>query len=178
MSWRGNSFRIAVTLWGESTYHWWIPLTKKQWSRALAFLFCFWWNKLLTKQSSSQWFEMPWCCSICEVTVMLLARLVLKQEYSVRNISWYHGCWCSGNLRRQVINSHGIHCEVYMGLNLPWGKNYQKKKISGNGFNMKSVHKNTYQSTWHQLSINVHMNCKWQFDWFSEKEYWNDGMNT
>ena len=52
---------------GESTSHWWIPLPKAGNAELWCFLaFCL--NKLLNKQSSCQWFEMPWCS--CDITVM------------------------------------------------------------------------------------------------------------
>ena len=37
MSWHGNAFRITGPLWGESTVHWWITLTKGQWCVPLVF---------------------------------------------------------------------------------------------------------------------------------------------
>ena len=45
MSWHGSTFHIAGPLWGESTDHQWIPLTKGQWCGALMFpLFLAWTN--------------------------------------------------------------------------------------------------------------------------------------
>ena len=50
----GGVFRITDSLWGESTGHRWIPLTKA----SDAELWCFHWcmNRLLEKQSSGWWF--------------------------------------------------------------------------------------------------------------------------
>ena len=36
-SWLWSAFSITSPLWGESTSHWWIPLTKSQWCGALIF---------------------------------------------------------------------------------------------------------------------------------------------
>ena len=59
--WNGNIFRVTGLLWGKSTGHWWIPLTKDQWRRALMFsLICTWTNDL-SKQLRCRWFEMPLC---------------------------------------------------------------------------------------------------------------------
>ena len=45
MSSNGNIFHITGPLWGESTSHWWTPLTKGQWHGALMFsLICAWTN--------------------------------------------------------------------------------------------------------------------------------------
>ena len=40
ISWHGNAFRITGPLWGVSTGHKRIPLTKGQWCGALIFLWC------------------------------------------------------------------------------------------------------------------------------------------
>ena len=52
----GNIFRVIGPLWGESTGHRWIPLTKA----SDAELWCFLWPRLtkwLSKQSRRRWFE-------------------------------------------------------------------------------------------------------------------------
>ena len=57
----GNIFFVTGPLWGESTGHWWIPLTKASDAELWCF-FCFFYlglNKQLSKQSRWQWFEMP-----------------------------------------------------------------------------------------------------------------------
>ena len=55
----GNLFRVTGPLWGESTGHRWIPLTKT----SDAELWCFLWSppekKRLSKQSRRRWFETP-----------------------------------------------------------------------------------------------------------------------
>ena len=55
----GNIFRVIGPLWGESTGHQWIPLTKASDAK----LWCFLWSaperKYLSKQSRRWWFETP-----------------------------------------------------------------------------------------------------------------------
>ena len=74
-SWHGYPFCITDPLWGESTSHQWIPLTKGQLHRALMFssmLVC----SPLNKQLTCQWSEMShvtlvmWChCNIASVSI-------------------------------------------------------------------------------------------------------------
>ena len=40
MSWHGNAVSITGPLWGESTSHWWFPLTEGQYCRVPRFLNC------------------------------------------------------------------------------------------------------------------------------------------
>ena len=49
--------------------------------------------------------------------------VAFKPEYSVRStrVGQYHGCWCSGSLCRQDINSHEIEYAGYRGPPLPEG---------------------------------------------------------
>ena len=47
-SWNGNVFHITGPLWGESTCH-------------LSYFYVLHPDKLLNKQLSCWWFEMPWC---------------------------------------------------------------------------------------------------------------------
>ena len=54
-----NIFRVTGTLWGESTGHQWIPLTKAS-DTELWCLFDVHMNKRLSKQSRYWSFEMPW----------------------------------------------------------------------------------------------------------------------
>ena len=54
----GNIFRVTGPLWGESTAHLWIPLTKASEAEP----WCFLWSALeqtLGKQSWRPWFETP-----------------------------------------------------------------------------------------------------------------------
>ena len=54
----GNIFHVTGPLWGETTGHWWILLTKA----SDAELWCFFdprLNKQLSKQSGHRWFETP-----------------------------------------------------------------------------------------------------------------------
>ena len=37
-------------------------------------------------------------------------------------LSQYHGCWCSGSLRRQDTDSHNIDYVEYIGPGLTWGR--------------------------------------------------------
>ena len=48
----------------------------------------------------------------------MIVLLVLKLEYS-GEVGQCHGCWCPGDLRRQVINNHDIDHVGWMGLWLP-----------------------------------------------------------
>ena len=69
MSWHGNVFCSTVPLWGESTVTD-APQPPLQQARNME-LWCFLnncLNKLLNKQWSCNWSEMPWCSS--EVTLM------------------------------------------------------------------------------------------------------------
>ena len=55
----GNIFLVTGPLWGESTGHQWIPLTRA----SKADLWCFLdvrLNKRLSKQSKCRWFQTPW----------------------------------------------------------------------------------------------------------------------
>ena len=55
----GNVFRVTGPLWGESTEHRWIPLTKTSDSG----LWCFRWyapEQTVGQQSKRRWFETPW----------------------------------------------------------------------------------------------------------------------
>ena len=54
----GNIFRVTSPLWGESTGHWWIPLTKAS-NAELDVIFHLRLNKRLRKQLRLQWFETP-----------------------------------------------------------------------------------------------------------------------
>ena len=53
-----NIFRVTGPLWGESTGHRWIPLTKAS-DAELWFFFALCLNKRLSKQSLHRWFETP-----------------------------------------------------------------------------------------------------------------------
>ena len=52
----GNISRVTGPLWGESTGHWWIPLTKASYVELWCFLWCTP-SKLLSNQSRRRWFE-------------------------------------------------------------------------------------------------------------------------
>ena len=55
----GNIFHVTGPLWGKSTDHRWIPLTKVNGMQ----IWCFFdlrLNKRLSKQSRRRWFETPW----------------------------------------------------------------------------------------------------------------------
>ena len=58
-SWNGNIFRVTGPLWGESTGHRWIPLTKASDAELLMFSLICAWTKRLNKQSRRRWFETP-----------------------------------------------------------------------------------------------------------------------
>ena len=49
----GNIFHVTGPLWGESTGHWWIPLTKTSDAK----LWCFLWSE--PEQTVAQTFGMP-----------------------------------------------------------------------------------------------------------------------
>ena len=58
----GNIFRVTCPLWGESTSHRWITLTKAskgQWRGALMFFVYLCRNKRLSKQPGRRWSETP-----------------------------------------------------------------------------------------------------------------------
>ena len=60
MSSNGNIFHVTGPLWGESTGHRWIPLTKASGVE----LWCFLWSvpeQTVSKQSRWYWFETPSC---------------------------------------------------------------------------------------------------------------------
>ena len=68
MSWYGNAFGFAGPLWGESTCHRWIPLTKSHClMRSSDVFFALSLSKLLNKQLI-WWSEMPW--RSCNVSIM------------------------------------------------------------------------------------------------------------
>ena len=54
----GNIFRVTGPLWGESTGHRWIPLTRPA-SQSIGGCFDLRLNKRLSKQSGRRWFETP-----------------------------------------------------------------------------------------------------------------------
>ena len=57
----GNTSRITVHLWGDSTGHQWIPLAKKRWYEVYFCLFDVNLNKLLNRYAMiRRWFEKPW----------------------------------------------------------------------------------------------------------------------
>ena len=60
----GNIFRVTGPLWGESTGHRWIPLTKA----SDAGLWCFLWSppERLSKQLTRLWFQTPSCSLWCQ----------------------------------------------------------------------------------------------------------------
>ena len=58
MSSNGNIFRVTGHLWGESTYHRWIPLTKPV-TRSFHVFFDVCLNKRLNKQFICRWFWTP-----------------------------------------------------------------------------------------------------------------------
>ena len=66
MSWNWKVFHIIGHLWGESTGHWYIPPVASDADLWLSFQVGQ--KKLLNKQSSGQWLEMPWCP--CDIIVM------------------------------------------------------------------------------------------------------------
>ena len=47
--------------------------------------------------------------------------LTLNDPISVW-LGQYHGCWCTGSLRRQDISSHDIDCVEYVSPCLTWGR--------------------------------------------------------
>ena len=69
MSWPGNAFPITGCLWGESTGHWWIPLTNDQQSGALMF-------SLLSTQTS--------CWTINQVASDCFMYTCLKKVYEYK----------------------------------------------------------------------------------------------
>ena len=60
-SWNGNIFCVIGPLWGESTGHRWIPLTKSTDAELWSFLVFFdlYLDKWFSKQSGRRWFETP-----------------------------------------------------------------------------------------------------------------------
>ena len=70
--WQGNAIRFTFPLWGESTGHRWIPITKVQWCRAR----CFALLARTTHCKISRWFEMSWLS--CHVAVTKLVFFICK----------------------------------------------------------------------------------------------------
>ena len=70
----GNIFRVIGSLWGETTGHRWIPLTKAS-DAELRCLFYLHLNKRLNKQWRWRWFKTPshplWChCHVIDVWLL------------------------------------------------------------------------------------------------------------
>ena len=101
----GNLFRVTGLLWGESTGHRWIPLTKPV-TRSFEVFFDLRLNKRLSNQSRRRWFETPlrslWGHMSAPNVVILIITLY-EQSYKVKSgiaIIWdawsiytlYHGC--------------------------------------------------------------------------------------
>ena len=85
MSWHGNTFYISGPLWGESNSRWWIPHAKRQhWLIDDNIDVVFVVYKLLNKQWSFQWLEMPWCSSDFSEMIALLKLLLV--DCQVRNM--------------------------------------------------------------------------------------------
>ena len=70
-AWHGNAFCITGTLWGESTHHRWIPLTKEPVMRSFDVLLLWAWTSCWP--NIIWWFETPWCQ--CDVIIMLTFRV-------------------------------------------------------------------------------------------------------
>ena len=76
----GNIFRVTSALWGESTGHGWISLTKASDAEFNIFYdMCL--NKLLSKQSGHRWFETPWrpycfhCIALCWTNIYVFDQI-------------------------------------------------------------------------------------------------------
>ena len=72
-SWHGNIFHITGPLWGESTCHWWIPLTKGPIMHRVYVFFLVSLNKILNKHSSCQW---QWWLMM--LMLLLLMMMIMK----------------------------------------------------------------------------------------------------
>ena len=59
-SWDWTNSYIIGPLWGESTNHWRIHITKSQWYTDLMFSLLMTWTSFWTKGLSYQWFKTPW----------------------------------------------------------------------------------------------------------------------
>ena len=70
----GSFFRLAGPVWGESTRHRWIPLTKASDAESFDIFFDLRLNKRFSKQSSRWWFETQsrslWRTSMCWLAVL------------------------------------------------------------------------------------------------------------
>ena len=90
IAWHGNIFCITGPLWGESTGHRWIPLTKGQWYRkrpiirnCIVFFAVSLLNNLLNKQFSCWWSEIQW--HLCDITVM-----IYHEHFSLISTHFFH----------------------------------------------------------------------------------------
>ena len=81
ISWHECTFCITSPLCRESTSHQWVL-----WMQDFDTFFVVILNKLFIKQSSGQWFEMPW--DLCDITVInVLAFFVLQRLLDTVTIS-------------------------------------------------------------------------------------------
>ena len=106
MSSNGNILCIASPLWGESTSHWWIPLTKASAVEIWYFLWSVPEQTVAQTQDSS---DLGCHHAHYDVTVMLWEICV----------SWL---LFPGSLLCPVISNHDIDCAMWMVPCLPWGK--------------------------------------------------------
>ena len=86
-TWHGNVFRITGLLWGESTGHRIIPLTKPV-MQSIAIFFYISPNKLFNKQSSCRWFETS------KVSCGMLFSKLLLQEFHNCTVNILHPVVC------------------------------------------------------------------------------------
>ena len=69
---REDAFCITSPLWGKSTGHWWISLTKRPMVRRFSVSLEIKLSKLLNKQWSRPWIETPWRPFDITVTVHMI----------------------------------------------------------------------------------------------------------
>ena len=120
MSWRHHcikTFHITGPLWGESTSHWWIPLTKGQWCRAVIMFPL----SLAREQSVEQTVQLPviinasmlmWShCDGCFPT----QRVSNAKGSNVVNVtmSWRHHKSRHFRCCRKSFHSHALMLEMW-----------------------------------------------------------------
>ena len=101
-SWYGNHCRVTGPLWGESTGHRWIPLTKGPVIRCFGVFFVVSLNKLLDKQSKRRWFETQW--RLYNVTVTSLRHSQADDESE-------HHCQREDHVKQKNVDAHARSLE-------------------------------------------------------------------
>ena len=112
----GNTFLITGPLWGESTGHRWIPLTKDQWCGSLMFM-SFWTNsreacemRCLDSHSTSLWRQsskctqygwLLWCVS--DSVLFFNSKPFIELLFTVLHFSWEYRGWF-----RQTTKHFGV----------------------------------------------------------------------